>query len=927
MSGPTPERIDQFRIVREIGHGGMGVIYEAVEEPVGRHVALKVLPASAAASQPEFRERFLREIRTTANLAHPNIIQVHHIGEFDGRPYYTMEYVAGVSLEDLKRRPWMATEFRAPPTRMDAGAGTAPLERTVVLPATEPTPTVVSPAEPDADRAGGETHEAPAGRSRFRPGKEYYLALARFIRDAARGLAFAHRHGIIHRDVKPSNILISGDGQVRVTDFGIAFEWGGKELTRAGAILGTPRYMSPEQLLRRDITVDCRTDVYSLGVTMYELLTLSPAFEANSDHQLLLQIVVQDPRKPRTLNPTVPRDLETVVLKAMEKDPDRRYQTAEAFADDLNRFLHDEPILAIPPTFPTRCVRTIRRHKILSTAMAAAAAFTLVGAGIAWQVQRLRRQAEVRELGSLARSAMQEGDCRRAVRLLEAAHRLNKGDTLVAAELVRARERVRKWERDKDLQQKMATAREMIADAKDYVEAFTKAGRHRRELRQKIQQAFRDLNGVRPCNEKADKARLQKDLARMQRELRKAEAEAPNAFAAAGALLFKALSLVPAADVPRRELADFYFAAMCEAERNGDTTEAASLRKLAALFDDGRLQSELSGAITVGIETTPAGANLALLRYVESGHRLIARPERELGSTPVDSITLPAGDYLLRIEKPGFRSVRYPFFARRGDRLSIRVPLYTDAQIGSDMIYVPPGRFIQGADPQAEWPLPSEQPSLPGFFIGRTEVTFKQYVDFVNDVCREDYERAKRLLPRMTPTGKKLYWDRNARGEYEVPFTLDGKLPVSGITVESIEAYCAWRSKREGRRVRLPTAAEWEKAARGADGRFFVWGNRANPGSCNMRYWANTLTAGKMGPKPAGSFPDDCSPYGVLDMNGNVCEVCGDDFDTAGDRNVRGGAWYLDYLTGRLASRKRKHPSTAHRAMGFRVATDSLLPQ
>ena len=204
---------------------------------------------------------------------------------------------------------------------------------------------------------GAETTEGPAAvfstaRSADRRG--YYRAVARLGAEAAAALDYAHQLGVVHRDVKPANLLVDGQGRLWVTDFGLARVQSEASLTVTGDLVGTLRYMSPEQALAKRVPIDHRTDVYSLGATLYELLTLEPAFRGRDRQELLRQIAFEEPLRPRRVNPAVPAELETVVLKAMAKSPDERYATAGELADDLERFLKDEPIRARRQTLPQR---------------------------------------------------------------------------------------------------------------------------------------------------------------------------------------------------------------------------------------------------------------------------------------------------------------------------------------------------------------------------------------------------------------------------------------------------------------------------------------------------------------------------------------------------------------------------------------------
>ncbi len=220
----------------------------------------------------------------------------------------------------------------------------------------------------------------------------FFREAARLGLEAAEALEHAHQQGVLHRDIKPSNLMVDGRGHLWVTDFGLARFQGDVSLTATGDMLGTLRYMSPEQALANRAVVDQRTDVYSLGATFYELLTLRPAVEGHDRQELLRKISQEEPRRPRTINPAVPRDLETIIIKAMAKEPAGRYATAQELADDLRRFLDDRPILARRPGALERSARWARRH---SAAIVVAVSLLVLGLA-AGNVVVLVKNAEIR---------------------------------------------------------------------------------------------------------------------------------------------------------------------------------------------------------------------------------------------------------------------------------------------------------------------------------------------------------------------------------------------------------------------------------------------------------------------------------------------------------------------------------------------------
>jgi serine/threonine protein kinase/WD40 repeat protein len=346
---PTQEHLGDYRLLREIGHGGMGVVYEAEQVSLGRHVALKVLPAQALMN-PTFLERFHREAKAAARLHHTNIVPVFGVGEADGVHFYAMQFINGQSLDqvlgDVRRlRKHSGTEAAVDdPTRTTSASSVAQglLTGQFAMPVADghekPDPHAAA-AQPPAPAAPQSAPGLSAGGSE----SQYFRSVARVGLQAADALAYAHRQGILHRDIKPSNLLLDQQGTVWITDFGLAKAEGTDELTHSGDIVGTIRFMAPERFDGRSLP---QSDAYGLGLTLYEMLTLRPAFHDENRARLIEKVLHDPPVPPRKLDPHIPRDLETIVLKCLAKDAADRYATAEELAEDLRRFLADRTILA-----------------------------------------------------------------------------------------------------------------------------------------------------------------------------------------------------------------------------------------------------------------------------------------------------------------------------------------------------------------------------------------------------------------------------------------------------------------------------------------------------------------------------------------------------------------------------------------------------
>jgi eukaryotic-like serine/threonine-protein kinase len=393
---PPIEPLGDFHIVREIGRGGMGVVYEAVQLSLGRRVALKVLPFAAALDARQL-QRFKNEAQAAAQLHHTNIVPVYAIGCERGTHYYAMQLIEGQDLADLIDQLRSAEKHAAPSRPGPAAKATRSDDKSNRV---RPDLANPAPAPPLTGREAPKPLESPTASTVHAPAAElstqhatrstrFYRTAAKLTAQAADALEHAHQFDVIHRDVKPANLIVDERGNVWVTDFGLAQFQTGQGLTRTGDMMGTLRYMSPEQAAGNHALLDARTDVYSLGATLYELLTLQPLFDGADAQRLLQQILHDEPRRPRSLDRSIPAELETIVLKSVGKNPADRYTSAREFAEDLRRFLENRPILARPPSLVQRSRKWARRHPSIVVAAVVLCALTTVGSLVsAWMIRQ-----------------------------------------------------------------------------------------------------------------------------------------------------------------------------------------------------------------------------------------------------------------------------------------------------------------------------------------------------------------------------------------------------------------------------------------------------------------------------------------------------------------------------------------------------------
>jgi eukaryotic-like serine/threonine-protein kinase len=749
---------ERYTILGKIGEGGMAVVYVARDEALRRHVALKLRRSEREISGA----RFVEEMQVLGQLEHPNIVPLYTLESGKaGTPFSTMRYLRGSSLEDVLKG------LRANDPAMS----------------------------------------------------EYTLTrLMQIFLQITQAVSYAHSKGVVHRDLKPANVMLGEHGEVQVVDFGIAKLASASEvqtdsqsrMTVPGQILGTPAYMAPEQWAGAPI--DERADIYSLGVMLYELLTLQRPFDGGNPLAFCQAVLMKAPIPPRTLAPdrSIPLELEETCLKALGKAPELRQENVRELNREVQAWLETET------------------DKARRKAMAHSKVEEARGLLLAYHEQRQRvAELELR------------------VREIAAAFKT--------------------WQGVAEKQPVYAAEREVLAARRQLIDTST------------------DVVGV----------------------------------------LTEALGFERENSAARELLAEYYWDRLLEAEGTADQDQADFYARLVRLYHDGKFARKLSGEGTLTLTTEPSGARVRLHRLEEVDLRLQPEKDVGIGASPIEAFPIAQGSYLAKIELPGYRTARYPVYISRNRDWHEHVRLHTDAAIGEGFCCVPAGPFIEGGDREG-WSVPRGEPRVDDFAIARHPVTVAEYVEFLNALAQTDFELARRRAPRRTPDGGSyaLYDDQH---RVHVPPDLpDGigepNAPVSGVSWHDAMAYCEWRSARDGRHYRLPTSREWEKAARGVDGRWFPWGNRFDASLCNIR------ESMRVAPRAASveDFPTDESIYGVRGMAGNMREWTATEFsrgsESPGLRVVRGGAWYGGRVSARCADQFWFESNHVYFFVGFRLA-------
>ncbi|MBI2920685.1 MAG: SUMF1/EgtB/PvdO family nonheme iron enzyme [Planctomycetes bacterium] len=888
---------DRFTLGRELGRGGLGRIVEARERDLDRTVAVKLVLENIP---PALAERFAREARLTARLEHPNIVPIHE--------FATVAAEGGATRMLLSMKRVQGRDLKQLLTAVAAGE------------------------EPEWTR-----HR-----------------LLGVFQDVCHGIAFAHAQGVIHRDLKPANVMIGDFGEVLIVDWGLAKEksaaearppapsqqtiagWTGTSnveetlvapydddsvITHDGTVVGTPAYMAPEQADGRLAEVDEKSDLFSLGAILYEILTFEPPVEGNT-LQEVLAFVKSGVRKPpsqrlrasRPDAPPLPPELDAICMKALSVKKEDRYADAKALHADVQLYLEGVKERERNGRLAEEGVARARRHMEEQE-----------------KVQR-KAGAALRSLKLDERRLEPRGDRTSFWKAQDRVAELRRQEARAFADAVGELIGALNHERNHP------EGRRLMAEIhwRKFVEAEAAGDEQGIEIHRRAVEQFNDggfdrrLRGDGALSVRATAftcACLKKGRATNPTEFRRHGYNAASGRALDGRAQGEGIPfLEPAAPVRLR-----WHSAGCRAK------PLAGVRVWAWRFEERERRLVPATPERSGLAT---GSGSRVLKGPPV-HRLYApdspcRPDgpgRFLGVTPLERIELPLGSWLLVLDADGFEPIRVPVSIPRCGSWIQELTLYRPGEIPDGFLPVAAGAFEFQGDPQHPFSLPAETHSLAAYLIQRHPVTCREYAAFLNSL--EPAEAARRV-PRLSPYSG-AYWpgppysvptaewlqratpDLRARARRTQNAAADWEedWPAVGVAWDDAMAYAAWRRAKEGIACFLPHELEWEKAARGPDRRHFPWGPQFD------ERWCNSRRSLPDGPHLCSvhSFPEDESPYGVRGLAGNAGDYCLNDpgREHPGTRIVRGGGCTEAGFYARLCSRTEMSLRAVADRFGFRL--------
>lgn len=746
---------DRYVMGGELGRGGGGLVIRAFDDRLQRVVAMKLPATQGGASRQQ--QQLLIEAQTTSRLEHPNIVPVYDTGVLpSGARYYTMRRVSGRSLRDVLR---------------------------------------------------GLKAKDPKVESRW-PLNE----LLRAFIEVTHAMEYAHYRSLIHRDLKPENIMLGDFGEVYVMDWGLAASHA--EVIREAeadpthlATVGTPAYMSPEQA-SGNAQLTPQTDIYSLGVILYELLTHVVPSRRDSVVETLLAVASEPILPPsKVVKYPIDVELDEIVMRALQRLPKDRYASVREFRHSLQVYVSGKRPL---------------------------------------------------------------------------------------------------------------TAAKRLEEALAFIETYDQGVERIRKLRAKAQHLAANLRPSDSIQEKRAYWRAEERVERVEEE---------NALILEKALnqLHASLHLDPDLDEARSALADLAWRRYTEAVEGGDGLTPEFSRAVLRQYDvTGRYAHLLDDPTTLRLTTDTAGVE-AFIQSVElRDRRLHLGQLRYLGSLPLQVSALPRGSWHITLKQAGLPAIQLPVLAQADQALEIFVPTESSKILPPGFAFVPRGESIVGGDNRALDPLPRSTVTVSAFAAQTRHVLVQEYLEWIRSLAHYDASAAELRIPILSsglPLIRKGGDDQYricpaAMHQLNPDAEVTDDLPVVGIRTRDIEDYIRWRSTIDGVQYRLPTELEYERMARGADGRHFPWGNRFDPALCTM--WLSSPESPRL--QSVGHALSDKGPFGHRDLAGNIRELCR--MEHSQDHVVRGGSWQSDERSCRAASRLTQHAGQRRDDVGFRLVIE-----